>query len=82
MNSKPIEPLAYFSMLKQGELFPPEQMSNCFGICPKRPTALPIGWQELSNMSEPEKVALLFRRAATEPEIEKPTKAKVGEDEE
>ena len=47
MNSKPIEPLAYFPMLKQGELFPPEQMSDCFGICPNRPTALPIGQQDL-----------------------------------
>jgi len=38
--------------------------------------------QELSEMPEPKRVAHLFRSAAMEPEIEKPTEAEVEEDEE
>ena len=34
MNSKPSEPLPYFPTLNQGELFPPEQISDCFGTWP------------------------------------------------
>lgn len=47
----------------------------------KKPTPFLEWQQELSDMFEPEKVAHLFRRAAMEPEIEKPTEAETGEDE-